>query len=648
MKIEKENRLINIQALFEHADNCYEPIRAEIEKNWEQYNGGKEIELVGGGTDTVAYVRNITFELTESQVSTFIPPAQVRPMMYSKTNHERAKIIEHFLNTYLDKISFEKINDLDERISRIAGASVFLVEWDDSITTHNTQGGYRITVLDPRYIVPQPAIYEVQDMEYFFYKFNDTYENLERRYGVDFEDIQGTNEDEATSDDTATVIVCLYRDESDKICKFTFCDNTVLEDIEDYLGRKAKKCKICGKYKSDCTCKEPKYVDTSLDEEEITKEYNYFNGLVRITPDSHEFKDGQPQYQESEQPQYDESGNILFEVMADGTPMPRMQTVQAPKTIRTKVPFYRPSLFPIVIHKNISLPNKLLGQSDCDIIRDQQQTINKLESRINEKLINSGVAITKGEDTRFELSSDIFKKGIEVKTAEEAAKIKVIDFAVSTQQDEKRSENIYQHAKKIIGISDSYQGQEDSTAQSGYAKQIQVQQSEGRQQSKRVMKNAAYAELFEVMFQQALAYSDEPRPISYNDPLQGYRNEEFVKYMFLERDKVGEWYYNDEFVFAVSQSADYEKNRIAMWQETKNNFMGGAFGNPQEIETLIYYWRIMDELHYPMAGRIAEMFEQKLQRLQQQANLQAQQAISQARQQTANMPQIQEPQEVVK
>jgi hypothetical protein len=633
MRFTTGNKLQEIQGLYEVAKRKWVNGKdgdSELDKYWEQYNGGHTITRTDGTQDKVNYVRNITFELIESQISSSVLFANIKPFMHSKSNQELAKVLEHYINTQIDRLPFEEYNDLDERLTYIFGGSVWLIEWDDSITTHNTKGGYKITILDPRRIVPQPNVYKVRDMEYCFIEFYDTLENVKRKYGID--DLEGkvSNDDDTSDEDTCTLIVCFYRDDKGRVCRYTYANDIELEDIEDYWGRKDVKCGKCGGTKDTCTCTNPDFKTDNLEYEEIDEEMVFFNGLKVISPLSPVVKDGQLVYEEKEMPKIDPmTGQAVFQMVA-GSPMPITEMVKVPKTEKTKVPFYKPTLFPIVIRKNISVPNKLLGQSDCEFIRDQQQTINKLESRINEKSINSGVAVTRGEDTRFEVNSEIFKTGIELKSPEQAAMIKILDFRVDTSQDEARSESVYNQAKRIVGISDSFQGQEDRSAESGYAKQIQVQQSAGRLQSKRTMKKVAYQEIFEVMFQLALAYADEPRPISYKEPLQGYIGEEFNKYAFLERDSAGEWYYNDEFVFSASET-DYESNRLAMWQETTNNFRSGSFGNPADIETLIYYWRMLDELHYPMADKVADRFEQQRQQMIEKANAQAQAVIQQAK-----------------
>ena len=81
------------------------------------------------------------------------------------------------------------------------------------------------------------------------------------------------------------------------------------------------------------------------------------------------------------------NGVAQFDVDEMGNMIPMINTIQIPKTEPTKLPFYRPKRLPIVIRKNTSQEDSLLGQSDCEFIRPQQQAINKIESRILMKLL---------------------------------------------------------------------------------------------------------------------------------------------------------------------------------------------------------------------------------------------------------------------
>ena len=48
-----------------------------------------------------------------------------------------------------------------------------------------------------------------------------------------------------------------------------------------------------------------------------------------------------------------------------------------------------------------------------------------------------------------------------------------------------------------------------------------------------------------------------------------------------------------------------------MWQETRMNFTSGAYGSPQEIDTLIMFWQMMNMLHYPGSRQALSYLEKR-------------------------------------
>lgn len=156
------------------------------------------------------------------------------------------------------------------------------------------------------------------------------------------------------------------------------------------------------------------------------------------------------------------------------------------------------------------------------------------------------------------------------------------------------------------------------------------------------MKNAAYADLFEVMFKFLLAYSDEPRPMTYKDTDGTPQYGTFDKMQFLKFDDAGEPYWDDEFLFSVDQTAPLAGNREALWQEARGNLEKGCFGNPQDYQTLVMFWTIMEGLHYPLATEIKQQMQRRLeeqQMMQQQAmQMQAMQQLQQRGQMVNGMP----------
>lgn len=277
----------------------------------------------------------------------------------------------------------------------------------------------------------------------------------------------------------------------------------------------------------------------------------------------------------------------------------------------TLIPFYKPDCIPIVLQRNVSVYGRLLGNSDVDAIETQQNTVNRMEQKIIDRLVKAGTKITLPPKSNIRMDTEDSEYWY-LDNIQDRQYIATYDFSGNIEGTMAYLQLAYEEARQILGITNSFQGREDRTATSGVAKEFQAAQSAGRLESKRVMKAAAYAELFELMFKFQLAYSDEPRSVRYRDHKGDTVYETFNRYDFLKQDADGAWYWNDEFLFSVDANEALESNRAAMWQETRMNLQSGAFGNPQETETLILFWSKMEDLHYPGAGETRKFLEERL------------------------------------
>ena len=622
MRIEYEGeggKLAFFKQLYEESKAASDEEYELLDRHLEQYRGSAKID----GSDVEAkMVRNITYELIESQVTGYIPNPSVSPKMWSERNERNARSVEVLLRNLRDDLPYEAMNDMDERYSPIYGGSVWLVEWDNSITTHNTVGGVKLSCLSPKHFVGQPNIYSVSDMEYCFITFETTKEDIERRYGVRPEVAEEASSDEYADDHTATLYVCYYKNEEDKICQYIWSADTEILDIDDYYARKRSYCKVCGKREELCNCEKPKTYLVNEEFEEPIRDILCSDGSV-IPAMSEVIRDGQIVMEEQKTMATEADGSPAFEMGADGVVTPLMTTVMVPKTEQTRLPFYQIDVFPIVIRKNTSQEDKLIGQSDCEFIRPQQQAINKIESRMMEKLIGAGVYPIVPEDCSVDLDNSVFKTVFRAKPNTYNLYGRV-DLQVDISRDMAQAERLYDQAKRILGITDSFQGQADSTAQSGKAKQLQIQQAAGRLDSKRQMKNAAYSELDLIIFRYYLAYADEPRPAVYKDAEGKLQNVIFNRYDFLERDEAGEWYYNDQYLFRADASMDVDKVRETLWQENRLNFQQGAYGDPAQPQSQLIFWQNMERAHYPWARDNVDRIRDQIAQQQQMAQYQQQ------------------------
>lgn len=276
----------------------------------------------------------------------------------------------------------------------------------------------------------------------------------------------------------------------------------------------------------------------------------------------------------------------------------------------TLIPFYKPDIYPVVLQRSVSVFGQLLGNSDVDAIADQQNTIKRLERKIIDRLLKAGSKVTLPNKPNFRTGGPDQEAWYLDKPADKNM-IDMIEFKGDLQYELTYLNIVYEEARQILGITDSFQGRRDPTATSGKAKEYAASLAAGRLESKRVMKNAAYAEIFEIMFKFALAYSDEPRPVSYKNAQGNTEYAEFNRYDFLEQDEDGNYYWNDKFLFSVDTSAPLERNREAMWQELRMNLQTGAFGDPTQTQTLILFWSKMEEQHYPGATQTKQHLEER-------------------------------------
>ena len=621
----KNEKLTFFQDLYTEARTVSEAIYEAMDKHVKQYKGDDSIDK---SAEKALTVRNITYELIESQISSYIPTPSVKPKMWSERNEQNAKSIETALCNKRDELPYEKLNDMDERFNPIYGGSVWLVEWDNSIMTHNTVGDINISCLAPKRFTGQPHIYDTQDMEYCFIEFETTKEDIVRKYGVSPEVAEDTESDEGSSyDKTATLYVCFYKDNNGNVCQFVWSGDTVLSDIDDYFARKRKICKVCGKREELCECDKPDYELQSEEYEKLDHDITLSDGSV-IPAMSIVIENGQIVTETIKKQVLTPDGQLVFDNI-DGIRIPKIIDVQVPKTEPTKIPFYKPNILPIVVRKNTSEEDCLFGQSDCEFIRPQQQAINKIESRILMKLMRSSVTPVMPEDATMTRNNDVFGNILKMKPSESVHQYGVVDTTPDISKDIAQSERLYDQAKRILGISDSFQGQYDGSAQSGVAKQLQIQQSAGRLDSKRQMKNAAHAEIDKIMFQYLLAYADEPRPATYKDSEGRMQNCTFNRYDFIQRDETGKYYYNDEYMFSTDTTVDLERSRTVLWQENRQNFQQGAYGDPALPQTQLIFWLNMEKAHYPWAHDNVERIREQI-RVQQEAAAMQQMAMQQA------------------
>ncbi len=546
----KTARLELFRELFDTAEEYHAEELEKMQRRMQQYLGSAEID---GSTEAAATVRNITYEIVESEISANIPLPRVEPISFSDIHDKCAKAVEQLCSSIRNRLPFEAMNDCDERYTYILGGSVWFVEWDSEI---DGGGDVKVHCLSPECFLPQPGVAEIDDMEYCFLRFSTTKGELVRRFNVKENEL-GLAECEYEYDgafsvnDTVRVITAFYRDSEGNIGKFVFSGDLVLCDLPSYYMRKGMVCTVCGAKEGECRC---------------DKGYK--------------------------------EGNLITEKLLDKNGS------------EICLPYYIPKKIPIVIRQNTLDTSSLYGSSDCDKIRPQQQAINKIESRILAKLLRSGITPVMPEDASLSITNAVFGQVIKLKPGESIDSYGKIDTTPDIMQDIEEADRLYDQAKRIIGVSDALQGLDTSSFESGYARQLKIAQANSRLESKKRLKNLCYSRIYRLIFEHYLAFADEERPLKYKDSLGKIHRSKFSRRDFAESDSLGKYRYCDEYLFTVDTDSESEYQRESLWQRNLESLQAGTLGDKSSPEALLRYWQAQAKAHYPYAGDNVEYFKE--------------------------------------
>lgn len=550
-----------------------------------------------GATAKSNLVRNISYELVESQINTDVPMPVVKPRKPGFEN--QAKMVQEKIISDFNVLKIDKIIDKSERDTYAHGFSILLLTWDIESGTHEFMGEKDFVLKHPKQFIPQVGIYDVQDMDYFFLLSNMTRETVKRVYGVDVDSLSSEykkynelgdmattsidtaleTEKDADDSESIAVVTCYYKDDDGDVCKFVWAGDEVIEDYPKYYYPRVEACQACG-YENPAGTEECLECGSpDLKEEIITEEVFYED--VELEPIAYK------------KPVKRIDGDMVISDFED-----KVAVRLVPEGTRIPLPVSKK--YPLIIRYNIPLNFSIRGRSDIETIRDQQESIKKVYARMERKVLMAPVIIGMHRDLQKEPDNEIYEvyKG----TPDELSSIFKYDLSASIREDLEFSEKLYQDAKSVLGITDSFQGKYDPSAKSGVAKEKQITQAAGRLQSKIKNKFTFFEDLFEMMFLFDLMFTKEERYYYTQDRDGKDEYRFFNKHDLLVQDNAGEWYYNTDFFFGseVGEQESTEK------KETFEILL--TLANSKLIEP-VQMWQILAFIGFPVANKILEQLQ---------------------------------------
>lgn len=582
---DKEEELVNkFSSLYSIAKGAKEHNSLASSENvtrWRKAYYGVLGALREDGTESEVRGRTINklvYEFVESKIDNNIPEPHMKPKY--KSDIPLVQVTEDYLKYKVDDIFSKYLNDRSERATYVDGTSWYKVWWDSLDNHYCSSGTPKVEVKLVDQIVPQPGIIDWRKLEYIFeleqVPLARIWDLYHRRITPVSNDASMTAKHNEQADlSTITVITCYYLNEERIVGKFSWADHSrqVICNEKDWQIRKLRTCTKCGHIV-------PQAPECSVCG---NKSFRYKNAEKEIL--SQDLKVIYNPYDVGETD--DESKKDEYKVKDF-------------LTAGTEIPYYVVRQLPFIPRPAVSSIESLYGISEASILLDSQDVSNKMYTKIVDKTLDSGAVLTKPNRVKINNTGGGIKQ-VDVRSYEESQMVQLKQIQADTSQDIIAANLMRENAKAASGVTESFQGKYDASATSGKAKEFSAMQAAGRLESLRVMKAAAFSGLYELVFKYLLAFSDDTQKFVKVLPDGNVKEEEWNKYMFLDKDEYGNIYYRDDFKFSSDPAATLATNRVAMWQEINSQFMQGAFGNITDTRTLKLYWNAMDMQQYPLA-----------------------------------------------
>ena len=520
---------------------------------------------------------NITMQLIEGSIDIVVPKPAISAIEASD-GQENRKMIEGMLTYMSEGSQLQKIVSENERITKKNGMSYLKVVYNPEFNGHTYQGKIETRNPHPTNIIPQPNVRKIEDMDYIFEISNSTVEKVCRENG---EELRALLEDEAAefgylddfgndssqeTDDMVSVVECYYKDKDKDIGLIVWANDTIIRNIPKFYY--------------------PRDESGGVEYKETLEIENPANVPIKQDGDT----------------QFDESGEVATQ---------ETNTIEVERRV--------PKVFPYIVWYNVPKEKSVYGVSDCQMIKRQQDSIQRMITK-EERKQNKGTTkiITKKGSGLIGKIKDAESQILE--TDDPVGDVKVIDMKSPNQGAITLFQLQMQAAKDLIGVTEASQGRANSSSQSGAALEQLTANTAARMNIKTNEKYIAFRALYQLFYEFLIAYYDDKVPFRSEGSAEveyGY----FDKSALVKQDADGTFYYPD-FDIYINADAGMAQDKTFMIQIADKAMEQGA-------ADAIDYWTIMSSINMPNAQFILERARERQQQQQAQAQEEAQAAQDQ-------------------
>jgi len=567
--------------------------KAEFEKSrvnsthlkiWrETYLGNfNELDKNGNYTDIkMKALRKLAFELVEQKINARIPAPKMTPRYHSDL--VPVKSTEALIKQEMDRMLSEETQDESERSCLIDSTTWLKVTWDPFDNTHERSGMPVVENCPIDTVFPQPGISNYKKLEYIFEARSMTLAQIKDLFNKEISSLSDT--------DIVDIVEVYYLNKDRHVGRFVYVQDTLLvlgNDLE-WGMRRRRECDACDtivNISSECpVCGGTSFSYVGVKSQRLEQDLEFIANPYRSGTSTDRSQD--------------QATKVDDQVIKAGT----------------EIPFYLIRQLPFIPKRAVKVPKDMYGISEIKLALEPQDSINKFLNKAERKSAMSKAYVTKLKDTNID-DEDTEITYVEVESAQEGQAIQVKQVTADIKEEVTMAQMLYEVAKSTSGVTDTDQGKQDPTARSGKAKQLQMMASQARQAAPLTQRNIAYAGVYELIFKHLLAYCDEERSFINLLPDGTTKEEVWSKYMFLEKDKHGNYYYRDDFAWSVDQATEITQDRASMWQMIDNDYMNGTMGTEIDpVRALRMYWNMKKQYGYPTADFALNFIDESVKHL---------------------------------
>ncbi len=494
---------------------------------------------------------------------------------------------EAMLKNELERTRFDQIRILQELESRKHGGFYLHVDWDERRGTHTTQGEVVITPLYANQVLWQPGVRDWRTADWVIVCMEQTCDFVRNTFGVDVEGAESARSGEAG--DVVTHYYCYERDGEGNVGIFSFVDDIVVQDNDDYRARRIQVCAACGRPRGEgktCGCGGSKWESVKRDAEVTYEPIALPEGAVpaEIPPTAWR------------------PGPWRFRNPAAVRPGSYRRGARYPTTSQN------PSHRALCQHAPAGGDT---GRSEIarvfDLLNDYSITL----TRIKQKIVAGGSIIAKLDSISIDFDDVTGMAMINCASPQEVVSgINLYNTQGDISKDMAYAHYLYQCIQQALGVTQSYMGRRTpppSRAAPGICRgpdrgAAGAQVGAGRERHGRFVQ--AVVRVPAVLCRRAPLH-DVFRPRA--GDVYGV----FDRHSYLQMDAAGEWFYNDRFLFGIDAAGTLEGNREAMWRQGSGFYQMGAFGQPGSPDAQALYWQWLADNNFPQAEGMVQKLRRK-------------------------------------